>query len=108
MSQFEKGPTCPSCNADASEDFIVMHSGVNMQRRGFVHVAWGSLRAQFTPAQARDHAFALLQAAEAAESDAIVFRLLEKRVGLDPARAMAVIGELRQFRDDALAKKGEP
>lgn len=99
MSQFEKPPTCPSCSADAGEDFIAMHSGVNYKREGFVHLAWGGLRAQFTPAQVRAHALRLLEAAEAAESDAAVLKLLEERVGVDRHRALAFIAELRSFRE---------
>lgn len=98
MSQFTKlKEQCPSCNADASEDFICLHSGVT-QERGFVHLAWSGNRAQFTPDEARTHAMRLLEAAEAAESDYMVLRLLRDRIGLDLPRAVQVIGDLRNFR----------
>lgn len=100
MSQFSKPPTCPSCNADAGEEHISIHSGIGATNfKGFVHVAWAGLRAQFTPPQARVHAMRLLEAADAAESDQAVFHLLRKRVKLDAVQAAAVVGDLRHFRD---------
>jgi hypothetical protein len=98
-SQFTRPPVCPQCNADASEDFLILHSGVNLHGQGFVHQAWAGLRAQFTPDQARAHALRLLEAAEAAESDQCVLALLEKDIGLDRNRAVQIIGTLRQYRN---------
>ena len=99
-----KKVSCPSCNADSGDDFITMHSGVNQEGRGFVHLAWGresELRAQFTPAEVRQHALSLLEAAEAAEGDSMVLKLMTDRVGLDRPRALQIIGELRGLRDSA-------
>ncbi len=97
---------CPSCNADSSDDFITMHSGVNQQHEGFIHLAWGKdLRIQFTPAEVRTHALRLLEAAEAAEGDAMVLRLLTDKVGLERTRALNVIADLRNYRDDKYTKK---
>jgi hypothetical protein len=108
MAQFEKPPVCPSCSADAGEDFIAIHSGVGGPRRnGFVHLAWASLRAQFTPAQARAHALRVLEAAEAAESDAAVLKLLEVKIGLDTPRSLGIIADLRNFRDAGDETEGE-
>jgi hypothetical protein len=99
--------TCPSCSADASDEHIIIHPGLNAEGHGFVHMAHGrELRAQFTPQEARDHALRLLEIAEAAESDAIVYRMLIDKVGLDRVRAVNVIADLRNFRDDVYRKKG--
>lgn len=93
-------PFCPSCS-DAGDDFILLHNGLNSEGKGFIHLAWGrELRIQFTPAEARQHALRLLEVAEAAESDAIVYRLLREEIGLDMQKATGVIGHLRQFRDE--------
>jgi len=98
-----KKVSCPSCNADSGDNFITMHSGVNHERQGFVHLAWGresELRAQFTPAEARQHALSLLECAEAAETDSLLLRLLEEKVGVGLERAFAVIADLRNMRDE--------
>jgi hypothetical protein len=97
---------CPSCEADAGEDFVIMHNGLNAQGNGFVHLAHGrEMRIQFTPQECREHALRLLEAAEAAESDAIVYRLLRDKMALDMPRALSVIADLRNFRDDRYKKK---
>jgi hypothetical protein len=99
---------CPSCEADAGEDFIIMHSGVNHEGKGFVHLAHGrEMRVQFTPKECREHALRLLEAAEAAESDAAVLRLLEEKILLDRPRAVSVIADLRNYRDDRYRKPNE-
>jgi hypothetical protein len=91
---------CPSCNADANEDSISMHSGVNHKGEGFIHLAQGaSLRIQLYPAEVRTHALRLLECAEAAETDAIVLKLLTEKVGLDRERALYFISSLRNYRD---------
>lgn len=99
-------PRCPQCDADASNDSIIMHSGVNEKREGFIHLASGTgLRAQLTPAETRTHALRLLECAEAAESDAMVLRLLVDKVGTTQNQALQIVAELRNFRDERYVKK---
>jgi hypothetical protein len=101
-----KKVSCPNCNADSGDDRITVHSGVNQNAAGFVHIAWGresELRAQFSPEEARQHALVLLAAAEAAEMDSMVIRFFMEGDGnmVHGARFLSV---LRQYRDTTQAK----
>lgn len=98
-------PMCPQCDADPSDAAIGMHSGVNNDHRGFVHLSWGQQRAQMNPDELRTFALELLTCAEAAESDSMVLRLLVDKVGLDRTKAVQVISDLRNFRDSNYKKK---
>lgn len=84
-----------------------MVNGVNEKGEGFVTIsAQGNkgtlLLGQLSPDEVRKHAFAYLEAAEAAEQDAAVFRVIIK---LFPERhkaeqlAAMVITELRNSRE---------
>jgi hypothetical protein len=91
---------CQTCDADASDGRFSIHSLVNHELRGFVHVANGAhLRAQLDVGQAKELGIRLLEAAEAAESDAGLFRLLTKKIGLDFQKAGIMVAELRHERE---------
>ena len=97
---------CPTCEGEADENSITMHSELNQDGNGFVHLAHGrEMRVQFTPQECRAHALRLLEAAEAAESDAAVFRLLEDRMEVSFEQRVAFVADLRNFRDDHYKKK---
>lgn len=70
------------------------------QRTGqpLVQIAWHDHTAQMTPAEARDLARNLLDAASIAEADAGLVRFLKERVGLEFAGAAQMLGELREYR----------
>lgn len=55
---------------------------------------------QMSPARAREVAFMLLQAAEAAVGDAYLFSFANERVGVDVQSAANLIEEFRQWRLD--------
>jgi hypothetical protein len=81
---------------------IVMTSGVNEDGDGFVTIAAHGeegtvLLGQLSPDEVRDHALAYLGAAEAAEQDAAVLRVIRK-LELPDQLAGAVITELREGR----------
>jgi hypothetical protein len=88
---------------------ITMLSGVSVfTGEGYVEVrALGKvgdlvveLLGQLTPAEMRAHALAYLEAAEAAESDALVFAELTDQPGLDVEHAAAFLVALRARRAD--------
>jgi hypothetical protein len=54
---------------------------------------------QMTVAEARHHAMATLEAAEAAETDAFLVWFLEQRVGLEQGAAAALLPEFRTWRE---------
>jgi hypothetical protein len=81
---------------------LEMESGVNKRLEGFVTVRWGAEVGQLSPAEAREHGLAMLECAEAAESDAAVVRGLraggfEDEVGF---------GLLRLIRDHRASRAG--
>lgn len=53
---------------------------------------------QWSPADARHHAMAVLEAAEAAEQDAFMVAYLTERVGGEVPAAIGVLQEYRAFR----------
>lgn len=91
---------CPDCNANASEAIIYYHSLINRHGESFVHICWGGLRGQLTPDETRTLALHLLESAEAAEQDHVVWRLLTEKIGIAPDQAPYVIGDLRKYRTE--------
>ena len=85
---------------------IFMTSGVNKEGEGFVTVsAHGDkgtiLAGQLSPDEIRDHALAYLTAAEAADQDAAVYRVIVRLDIPEPERfASMIITELRKHREE--------
>jgi hypothetical protein len=79
-------------------------------RRGLVELSkqdeYGSERiAQMTPAEARAVALSLLEAAEAAETDAIVMVWLQTRIKTGLEEAVRVLRDFRMLRDQLNAEE---
>lgn len=71
--------------------------------RPFVQLNWGSGGCQMTPDEAREHAYKILAAAEAAESDAFLVDFLREKVGLSTAVDVSMILQhFREFRENKL------
>ncbi len=64
--------------------------------------------AQMNPEQARDHARAITEAAEAAEQDAFMFDWVVNVVGNGPTQAAGLIQEFRAYRLKRTGKRGGP
>lgn len=84
---------------------FAINSGISaMTGAGFVTIEAISkeeeviVMGQFTPAELRDHALACMEAAEAAESDAIVLKLLTTEVEMSVADAAVFIQAIRDLR----------
>jgi len=81
---------------------IHIESGIAgaLERRGqpFVHLTWGEMKAQLTPAEARAHALHILECAEAAESDALLWRWLDETTGVTDEQKAAVLIRFRELR----------
>ena len=78
---------------------IDVESGVGADSRlGYVHLRWGPMSGQLTTREARAHALSILEAADAAEHDAVVLRWLMDTLEMDVARAAHVIADLRRLR----------
>lgn len=56
-----------------------------------------------TPDEAKAHAYAILAAAEAAESDSLLVRFLDEKVGIkEGADIGAILKDFREFRERKL------
>jgi hypothetical protein len=79
---------------------IRFESGVSVfDGTPFVVLRWGQETGQLTPAEAREHALAVLEAAAAAEHDALVFaELRDGRAGLSMEAAATFLVALRRRR----------
>jgi hypothetical protein len=84
-----------------SNDVINISSVVSSRDyRPFVQLKWGDEGCQMTPDEAREHAYSILSAAEAAESDAIFVTFLNEKIGLkEGADISLLLLDLRKFRE---------
>jgi hypothetical protein len=83
-----------------AEDGIYIHSGVSaFDGKPFCAVRWGNLSGQLSPDEVRMMALHWMEAAAAAEQDALVMAELQEGVGLDLQTAGAVLVALRKRRE---------
>ena len=68
--------------------------------RPFVQLKWGKEGCQMTPDEARAHAYSILDAANAAETDAILVGFLREKVGLKEGTDIAaILNDFREIRE---------
>ncbi len=67
--------------------------------RPFVQLKWSGDGCQLTPDEARQHAYRILDAANAAETDSIMVRFLQERVGIDFKSIVPILRDFREFRE---------
>jgi hypothetical protein len=58
-----------------------------------------------TPYEARQHAYAILEAADAADSDHFIFTFLIEKIKVGPEQAAPVLQEFRTHRE-SMRRKG--
>jgi hypothetical protein len=95
-------------DAKLPDDVLRHQSGVNRKGEPFVQLLRGTtVIAQMDPEQARDHARAITEAAEASEQDAFMLSFLQDqtKVGLGMDRAMQVLMDFRDWRVARTGKK---
>lgn len=66
---------------------------------GRVNMRWGHLSAQFNVKEAREHAHGILQAAEAAETDAFLCEFIERTLGATKQQMSVLLQDFRAFRE---------
>lgn len=69
-------------------------------RKPYVQIQWSELKAQLSPTEARQHAYNILECANAAEMDAILVRFLSDKVGLDDVNVATILSEFRSYREE--------
>jgi hypothetical protein len=89
-----------------SDVVLGYQSGVNTKGEPFVQLLLkGAIVGQLTPAEARAHAYGVLQAAEAAETDAFLFQWVIKHVGSGPGQAAGLLADFRKYRAQITGKR---
>jgi hypothetical protein len=94
---------------DPKEQILWHQSGINPRGEPFVQLLLNEdVIGQMTPTEARDHARALTEAAEAAEQDAFFINFLQKKVGLGIAAAGQILIDFRNSRAEHTGKSQGP
>lgn len=84
-------------------------SGLNIRGEPFVQLIQGeTVIGQMSAEEARAHAQAVLESAEASEQDAFMFDFARHQIGLDDQGAMRLIMAFREYRAKASNKRGGP
>lgn len=88
---------------------LLHQSGVNQHGEAFVQLILdGKAIGQFDVDEARDHARAMYEAAEAAEQDAFIVWYGTTRIGASMENAVKLLQDFREYRNLATAKRGGP
>jgi hypothetical protein len=93
-----------------ADDNILWHqSGVNGNGEPFVQLLRGTeIVGQMSCEEARDHARAMLEAAEAAEQDAFMMSWVVNHVGAGKEAAVGLIVDFRKYRASRTGKSQGP
>jgi len=88
------------------DDILWHQSGVNQKGEPFVQLIFGNrVIAQMDVEQAREHGRTIVEAAEAAETDAFIFDWVINRVGAEPENAGAMLVDFRKYRTERTGKR---
>ena len=94
--------------ADEQQDGLPLwhQSGVNRAGEPFIQLILGTrVIAQQSVEQAREHAMAVLEAAEAAEQDAFLVSWVKDNIGAGEAGAVGMLNEFREWRRARTGKR---
>ena len=81
-------------------------SGVNGRGEPFIQLIKGTeIIAQMNLDEAREHALAVLEAAEASEQDAFIYDWVKNKVGCGPEQAAGLLGDFRRYRMERTGKR---
>jgi hypothetical protein len=89
------------------EVFPLWHqSGINRDGEPFIQLILGDkIIAQQSVEQAREHALAILEAAEAAEQDAFLVHFAKTEIGVGENEAAKLLMSFRDFRREQTGKR---
>ena len=96
--------------ADDPTDHVLWHqSGVTPRGEPFVQLLQDDkIIGQFSPEQARDHARAITEAAEAAEQDAFLISFARNKIGMPMEDAAKILVAFREYRAETTGKSQGP
>lgn len=92
------------------EGSIIWHqSGINLKGEPFVQLLKNAeIIGQMTPQEARDHAQAVIEAAEASEQDAFLWDFAKSKIGMETKDAFKIITAFRAYRAEKTGKSQGP
>lgn len=91
------------------DDVLWHQSGINQAGEPFVQLILGDrVIAQMDVTQARDHGRVIIEAAEAAETDAFIFEWVMKHVGAGKEQAAGLLVDFRRYRREVTGKRHGP
>jgi len=91
------------------DDILWHQSGVNAKGEPFVQLLRGTaIVGQMSTTEARDHAQAMLEAAEAAETDAFILKWVREHVGAGDEQAVGLLADFRRYRSMITGKREGP
>ena len=76
----------------------------NRTKAGLVNIRWGNMSAQLSVKAARAHAMGILEAAEAADTDALLYRYFTTKLGSTPEMFAGFIQDFRAARSSCLSE----
>jgi hypothetical protein len=80
-------------------DILVESTVSHRTLEPLVTLRWGLMRGQLSPDEARAHALLILEAAEAAQSDAFLVHFLKTKIGVQEIEKIAmVLSDMRAYR----------
>lgn len=65
----------------------------------YVTFRWGAHACRLTPPEARQHAYAILDAANAAETDGFLIHFFQEKLNLPIEKAAPILADFRQYRE---------
>ena len=93
-------------NGKSKETTLHVQSGVNQKGEPFVQITQdGRVLAQLTPGEAAHHAFLILEATEACQSDAFLVAWVTEHVGAGQEQAAGLLADFRKWRGEMTGKQ---
>lgn len=71
----------------------------NRTKEGLVNIRWGNMSAQLSVKEARDHAIGILEAAEAATTDALLYDYFLNKLHSSPEMFAGFLADFRAARE---------
>jgi len=94
---------------DPKEEILWHQSGVSPTGKPFVQLLKNTeIICQMSPEQARDHARAITEAAEASEQDAFIMDFFQNKIGISFEELGSILVAFREYRAQTTGKSQGP
>ena len=83
----------------ATSGFINLESLVSDQTgKAWIKLTWGGQSGQLTPKEARQHAYDIMETANAADEDAFLYEWVTTHLKVPPEKAILILRDFREWR----------